>query len=222
MPAPWTTVRGSAESQEFAQPVLYRGERARPGCGSLRLATNIRPRTCAPWRVPREGDSCVAKMSVRLWSIARREGLPDRKIPDAAFPEGYLRDDKIPTKFSLRCAASWLELPDAQMQNNGRRAVTPSPGGRGRGEGGQVPAGQLTGGGGRETGKAKAERLVRAGLRALGWTEKELSKRRKGDKGKVKLARRLRAETTMTLRWIAGRLQMGSWTHVSNLLREKR
>jgi hypothetical protein len=43
----------------------------------------------------------------------------------------------------------------------------------------------------------------------------------KGDAGKVKLARQLRAETTMTLRWIAKRLQMGSWTYVSNLLREK-
>ena len=59
-------------------------------------------------------------------------------------------------------------------------------------------------------------------LLALGWTEMGLSSRRKGDKGKVKLARRLRAETTMTLRWIAGRLRMGSWTHVSNLLHEKR
>ena len=74
----------------------------------------------------------------------------------------------------------------------------------------------------RATGEAKAEHLVRAGLHALGWDEKGLSERRKGDKGKVKLARRLRAETTMTLRWIAGRLQMGSWTYVSNLLREKR
>ena len=43
----------------------------------------------------------------------------------------------------------------------------------------------------------------------------------KGDKEKVALARRLRAETTMTLRWIADRLQMGSWTYVSNLLHEK-
>jgi REP element-mobilizing transposase RayT len=72
-----------------------------------------------------------------------------------------------------------------------------------------------------ETGEARAERLVRAGLKALGWGEKELSERRKGDKEKVKLARRLRAETTMTLGWIAGRLQMGRWTYVSNLLREK-
>jgi hypothetical protein len=51
--------------------------------------------------------------------------------------------------------------------------------------------------------------------------EKELSRRAKGDKGKVRLARQLRAETTMTLGWIARRLQMGSWTYVSNLLREK-
>jgi hypothetical protein len=72
-----------------------------------------------------------------------------------------------------------------------------------------------------EAGEIRAERLVRAGLQALGWTEKELSARRKGDKGKVKLARQLRAETTMTLAWIARRLQMGRWTYVSNLLREK-
>ena len=73
----------------------------------------------------------------------------------------------------------------------------------------------------RETGEAKAQRLVREGLQTLGWTEKQLSTRRKGDKGKVNLARRLRGETTMTLRWIADRLRMGSWTYVANLLREK-
>jgi hypothetical protein len=32
------------------------------------------------------------------------------------------------------------------------------------------------------------------------------------------MARRLRAETTMSLAWIAGRLHMGSWSNVSNLL----
>ena len=71
-----------------------------------------------------------------------------------------------------------------------------------------------------ETGEAKAHRLVRERLQTLGWPDKELSTRRKGDKEKVKLARLLRAETTMTLTWIADRLQMGSWTYVSNLLRE--
>jgi hypothetical protein len=34
----------------------------------------------------------------------------------------------------------------------------------------------------------------------------------------VAVARRLRQETTMSLKWIAQRLQMGSWTYVSNLL----
>ena len=73
-----------------------------------------------------------------------------------------------------------------------------------------------------EADEARAERLVRVGLQKLGWREKELRERRKGDKAKVKLARQLRAETTMTLRWIAERLHMGSWTYVSNLLHEKK
>jgi hypothetical protein len=34
------------------------------------------------------------------------------------------------------------------------------------------------------------------------------------------LARRLRQETTMSLKWIAARLQMGTWSYVSNLLNE--
>ena len=32
------------------------------------------------------------------------------------------------------------------------------------------------------------------------------------------MARRLRAETAVTLKWIAKELHMGTWTHVSNLL----
>jgi hypothetical protein len=39
-----------------------------------------------------------------------------------------------------------------------------------------------------------------------------------GDKHKVQMAGRLRRETTMTLKWIAERLAMGTWTNVSNLL----
>jgi hypothetical protein len=34
----------------------------------------------------------------------------------------------------------------------------------------------------------------------------------------VQIAKRLQAETTMTLKWIAKELNMGVWTHVSNLL----
>jgi hypothetical protein len=45
-------------------------------------------------------------------------------------------------------------------------------------------------------------------IERLGWDEDQLR------------ARRLRQETTMSLKWIAARLQMGTWTYVSNLLNE--
>jgi hypothetical protein len=57
-------------------------------------------------------------------------------------------------------------------------------------------------------------------LERLGWDEDQLRARPKGHRSKVMLARRLRQETTMSLKWIAGRLQMGTWTYVSNLLNE--
>ena len=63
-----------------------------------------------------------------------------------------------------------------------------------------------------------AEGLVRLGSNQLGWSEDDLGTRRKGDRDKFKLAARLRAETTMTVKWIARRLQMGTWTHVNHLL----
>jgi hypothetical protein len=37
----------------------------------------------------------------------------------------------------------------------------------------------------------------------------------------VKIAMRLRRESIMTFKWIAQRLQMGSWTNVSNCLANK-
>lgn len=52
---------------------------------------------------------------------------------------------------------------------------------------------------------------VREELAKLGWKEADLTQRRKGDPGKVRIARQLRQETTMTLAWIAQRLQMGVW-----------
>lgn len=63
---------------------------------------------------------------------------------------------------------------------------------------------------------------MREELKQLRWTEAALGDRHKGDPGKVRIARRLRKETTMTLKWIAGRLQMGVWTHVSNRLEARR
>ncbi len=70
-----------------------------------------------------------------------------------------------------------------------------------------------------ETEEEKAQRIIRAGLAELGWPEGVLAHKRKSDANKVALARRLRAETAVSLKWMADRLQMGTWTHVSNLLR---
>ena len=50
------------------------------------------------------------------------------------------------------------------------------------------------------------------------WKEGTLAARRKGDEEKVAIARRPRQETTMTLAWIAARLQMGTKTHLAHLL----
>jgi hypothetical protein len=73
-----------------------------------------------------------------------------------------------------------------------------------------------------ESAAERAERLAREGLAKLGWTEADLAARRKGDRGKLKLAVTLRAETTMTLKWIATRLQMGTAASLSNLLSAQR
>ena len=71
----------------------------------------------------------------------------------------------------------------------------------------------------RETDEQKAERLVQEELRKRQWTEQDLEKRRKTDAIKVKMAARLRANTVMTLDWIAQRLQMGCRHTVANCLK---
>jgi len=71
----------------------------------------------------------------------------------------------------------------------------------------------------RESEEQKAERLAGEMLGAAGWTEEDLRHRRKGDKAKVRMAVRLRAETTMSWDWIAKRLGMGHWRTASNAVR---
>ncbi len=70
----------------------------------------------------------------------------------------------------------------------------------------------------RETTEEKARRILNEELDTLGWTGAELTRRAKGDVRKIRIARRLRMETAVTLKWIAAELHMGMWTHVSNLL----
>jgi hypothetical protein len=74
----------------------------------------------------------------------------------------------------------------------------------------------------RENAVEQAERIVRAELARSRRTEDTLGQRPKGDPWKVRLAVRLRRETMMTLKWIAARLQMGSWRHLNGLLYKQR
>ncbi len=69
-----------------------------------------------------------------------------------------------------------------------------------------------------EAAEVKAKRIVEEELQRRGWQKAELGQRPKGDLGKVQIARRLRAETTVTLKWVASVLVMGSWTYLANRL----
>lgn len=60
--------------------------------------------------------------------------------------------------------------------------------------------------------------VVAEELQRLGWTPEELARRRKGDPEKVRIAQRLRRETTLSLRWIATALHMGSPFTLRNAL----
>lgn len=62
----------------------------------------------------------------------------------------------------------------------------------------------------RESAEAKAGRIIGEELRRLGWTQADLALRLKGDPAKMALARRLRQETTLSIKWIAARLSLGT------------
>ena len=73
-----------------------------------------------------------------------------------------------------------------------------------------------------ESEQQQAERILLAELRKLNWTGRDLQRMRKGDARKVRIAKRLREETTMTWAWIATRLHAGVWRHLANRLRALR
>ena len=59
-------------------------------------------------------------------------------------------------------------------------------------------------------------------LKRWRWQEADLKTQPKGDSVKVALAARLRAETTMTVGWIAERLTMGTRGYLNHLLYRRR
>jgi REP element-mobilizing transposase RayT len=62
----------------------------------------------------------------------------------------------------------------------------------------------------RETVEQKAERIIREELQRLGWKEADLLTQPKTDPAKLKIATRLRRETTLPIKAIAARLHLGT------------
>ena len=73
-----------------------------------------------------------------------------------------------------------------------------------------------------ETMAARAERIVVEEMKRRRWDEAELAQRAKGDAPKVAIALRLRAQSAVTVQWIADRLQMGAAGYVHHLLYRQR
>jgi len=61
-----------------------------------------------------------------------------------------------------------------------------------------------------ETAGAKADRIVAEELARLQWTQSDLTKRPRATLPKLALAARLRQETTLSVKEIAGRLNLGN------------
>jgi REP element-mobilizing transposase RayT len=73
-----------------------------------------------------------------------------------------------------------------------------------------------------EAAEAMAEQIIAEELKRRRWLEADLKARPKGDSTKVALAARLRAETTLTVSWIAERLGMGARGYLNHLLYRQR
>ena len=71
---------------------------------------------------------------------------------------------------------------------------------------GEIPLGEVR----QEHGENRAERIIGEELEKLGWQEADLGRVRKNAPGKLALAARLRRETTLSLKWIAARVQLGT------------
>jgi REP element-mobilizing transposase RayT len=106
----------------------------------------------------------------------------------------------------FKCVERGWYLGDEQFRQELLAQVSTAPGASHFGEAVQ------------EAAAAQAERLVVTGLKRMGWDEAMLKQKRKGDRGKVALAKALRTGTTMPLTWIAGRLHMGSRGYLAWLL----
>src|SRR5271157_1963062 len=159
------------------------------------------------------------------WHLAAREHRPPWLRSDRLFGEHGIREDGVAGRreFERRMEARRAEKTGTGKQM--RRSWYLGTGEfkqelleRMEGRLGENHSGQLR----EEAAEAKAERLIAAEMKRQGWKESELKKRAKTDAGKVALAARLREETTVTIPWIATRLQMGTRQTLNAALYQRR
>jgi hypothetical protein len=74
----------------------------------------------------------------------------------------------------------------------------------------------------RETAEQRANRILAEELSRRGWTESDLAARRRSDPGKLAIAVRLRNETTLPVKWIAARVQIGTAKGAKSVLHRSR
>ena len=67
-----------------------------------------------------------------------------------------------------------------------------------------------------QSAEQEARRIIAEELAKLDWVEADMGQRRKGDVRKLRVAQRLRRETTVSERWIAQQLAMGSVGNVTS------
>src|ERR1017187_3602610 len=62
----------------------------------------------------------------------------------------------------------------------------------------------------RKTAEQRANRIIAEELARRSWQESELATRRRSDPDRLAIAARLRRETTLPIKWIAARVQIGT------------
>jgi hypothetical protein len=68
----------------------------------------------------------------------------------------------------------------------------------------------------------KAQRLISEKLALVSWDRGRLLREPKGHPIKVRIAQEMREQSTMSVKWIATELSIGSWTYLNKLLSQHR
>src|SRR5437667_7789175 len=158
-----------------------------------------------------------------IWYAAAREHRPFWIRVDRLLGEHGIQEDSAPGRqeFERRIEARRLEETSEDALKPLRRGWC--WGGeefkqqllaRMEGQLGDHHSGELK----RETADARTERIIAEEMARLGWSKEQLAQKPKSDPGKLAIAARLRAETILTIRQIAAKLQMGTWKSANSRL----